>query len=593
MKGESREIRLRGAPICAGIAIGDPFVYTCPEEVIPELLIPLEEIEREVLRYRQAIEKSRSEINYLRGKLENEGAIEAAAILDAHLEILRDPMLTEAIERKIRSTQKNSEYVFQTCLNDYAVRFQEVTDPYFRERLNDLNDIARRILGKLRSTVRFSLLEAPHQSIVFARELVPSDTAEADAGRIGALVTQMGGDTSHTAIVAKAKGIPYVARVDFRGVGNFTGAPVIVDGRIGEVILNPSERTLSKYRVLQQEHEQHLRRFAEQGHLRPETVDGYQVHLTANIEMYQEVELIQRYGGSGIGLLRSEYLCLSGGVMPSEEEQYRIYRRIVESMRGKPVVIRTFDVGGDKFRELPIVGEEENPFLGCRAIRLMLKEHEAFKTQLKAILRASFHGDVRLLFPMVSGLPELLEAKSYLAEAEAELVERKEKFRKNIPIGIMIEVPSAAITCDILARECDFMSIGTNDLVQYCLAVDRDNKAMSYLYTPAHPAVLRLIKMIVSEGNRNGIPVSLCGEVAADPRFTALLLGLGVHELSVIARYLPIVKSAIRNTNIVQATHLAERVLGMSTAMDVLDALIAHHQETVQGQMIPNSGLLP
>jgi phosphoenolpyruvate-protein phosphotransferase (PTS system enzyme I) len=578
-----QEVRLKGAPICSGIAIGTPFLYTCPQNVIPEFTLPEGEVDSEIARYHKALATSLEDVRSLRTRLEKEGAVEGAAILEAHLHMMQDPVLTSEIEERIRTEQKNAEYAFQRAIDDYVTRFKQINDPYFRERLNDLHDIGRRVLGQLRAVVRASLQEAPDQAVVFAHELTPSDTAEAEADRISAFVTQVGGDTAHAAIMAKAKGIPYVARVDFRGVADFSSGQVIVDGRNGEVILHPTEATLSKYRELQREHARHYERFNAAGHLPCETIDGYQVILSANVEMFHEVELVKRYGGSGIGLFRSEYVCHSKKNFPSEEEQFLIYRRIAEAVDGRPVVIRTFDVGGDKFRELPAVGEEENPFLGCRAIRLMLKEHEAFKVQLRSILRASAYGDVRILFPMVSGLPELIEAKGYLAVAKEELRAEGVPFNEEILVGIMIEVPSAAISCDVLAPECDFMSVGTNDLVQYSLAVDRDNQAMSYLYTPAHPSVLRLIRMIVTEASRNEIPVTVCGEMAADPRFTPLLLGLGVNELSVSARYLPIVKNAIRGTSIVRATRLAEQVLTMPTSMDVLDALIEHYQTYIAG----------
>jgi phosphoenolpyruvate-protein phosphotransferase (PTS system enzyme I) len=580
---KTKEIRLRGATICPGIAIGTPFVYTCPQDVVPHFTIPEEDVDNEIARYHAALERSEADIKKLRAKLEAEGAVEGAAIIEAHLHMMRDPILTEEVEQEIRATRQNVEHVFQRAIDNYADKFRALDDPYFRERLNDLNDIGRRLMAQLQLIVRAPLADAPEQAIVFAHELTPSDTAEADTNRINAFVTRVGGDTSHAAIMAKAKGIPYVARVDFRGVTDFTQGTVVVDGRNGEVILNPSAATLSKYRELQKAHALHFRRFEALGSLASETIDGYQVCLSANIEMFNELELLKTYGGSGIGLFRSEYILTARRNFPSEEEQFLIYKRIAESLEGKPVTIRTFDVGGDKFRELPVVQAEENPFLGCRAIRLMLKEHEAFKVQLRAILRATAHGNVRILFPMVSGLPELMEAKGYVRQAMEELRKEGISFNEEVPIGCMIEVPSAAITCDVLARECDFMSIGTNDLVQYSLAVDRDNQQMSYLYTPAHPSVLRLIKMIVSEGNRNGIPITLCGEMAADPRFTPLLLGLGVHELSVSARYLPIVKNAIRATSIVRATQLAERVLAMPTSMEVLDTLIQHYQTHIAG----------
>jgi len=413
-----------------------------------------------------------------------------------------------------------------------------------------------------------SLGNIPPNSIIFARELTASDTAEADSA-VQAFVTETGSSTSHAAIVAKAKGIPYVTNIDFDRLGHgFHEQTVIVDGRTGEIIVNPSDETLQKFESLRKQLDGHLSRLGEIGQLKSETYDGYHVRLSANIEVANELEMLHRHGGEGVGLFRSEYLFLANECFPTEEEQFLIYKDIVEKMRGLPIVIRTFDVGGDK-----CLGDdhpfEGNPFLGCRAIRFLLKEKEIFRTQLRAILRASAYGDVRLMFPMVSALPELIEAKKIVKEVRAELEIKKVPMSNHIKIGCMIEVPSAAIISDLLAKECDFLSIGTNDLVQYALAVDRGNLAMSNLYTPTHPSVMRLIRLIVSEANNQGIPVTVCGEVAADPRFTPLLLGLGVHELSVALRYLPIVKNAIRNTSIVEASRIAERAMQLTTAEEI------------------------
>lgn len=578
---EGQEIRLRGLAICSGIAIGYPFFYDHQECEIPRFILAEDQIETEIERYRKALEESEWEVKKLQEQLEFEGAVEGASILAAHLQIMKDPFMTTHIEDQVKESKTNIEYLFFHAIGEYEKKFNALADPFFRERVKDLKDISRRILGRLNEVHKVSLADVPHQSIVFAHELVPSDTAEAESSRIGAFVTEVGGHTSHTAIMAKARGIPYVASVDFRAVPTIQDYAVIVDGRTGEVIINPTATTLSKYEELQKQLALHLKRFERSGQYAAETIDGLRIGLSANIEMFHEIEMVHRYGGSGIGLFRSEYICLSHKNFPPEEEQFTIYRRLVDNMKGLPVVIRTFDVGGDKMKELSRLALEVNPCLGCRALRFMLKEQDIFKTQLKAILRASAYGDVRILFPMVTGLPELLEAKQYLAEAKAELTQQGHPFKDTIKVGCMIEVPSAALACEALARESDFLSIGTNDLVQYTLAVDRGNQALSYLYTPSHPSVLRLIKMVVVEATRQGIPVSLCGEVAADPRYTSLLLGLGIQELSVAARYLPVVKNAIRMNSIVQSTRLAERVLSMPTAMEVLDALIEEYQKNM------------
>lgn len=580
----NHELRFRGMPISSGIAIGRLYLYSRPEAKVREFHLAPEQIDCEVDYYRRAIRESQREVRQLFEQLQREGAIEGAAILDGHLQLMEESALTTQIETKIRDVKKNSAFLFQEAVAAYEERFKKLEDPYFRERVKDLQDVARRILGRLRQVHRSSLADLPPQSVVFASELVPSETAEAESGRISAFVTLSGGDTSHSAIMARARGIPFVGNVPYSDLSNCTGCLVIVDGRTGDVIVNPRPNTMSKYEGLSRQLEHHVKRFEKLGKLAAETVDGYRIQLSANVEMFHEVEVIKRYGGEGVGLFRSEYLCMARSTFPGEEEQYDIYRRITEALEGQPVVIRTFDIGGDKFSELSRNYGEGNPFLGCRAIRFMLKEYRAFKTQLRAILRASAHGDIRILFPMVSGLPELREAKAYVAEVVEELQAEGIPYKKDIRIGCMIEVPSAAITCDLLARECDFLSIGTNDLVQYSLAVDRSNQAMNYLYTPAHPAVIRLISLIVNEANRNHIPVTMCGEVAADPRFVPLLMGLGVHGLSVNSRYLPIIKNTIRSTTIVAASHLAERVLQLNTPLEVLEELISEHRRILPGE---------
>jgi phosphotransferase system enzyme I (PtsI) len=437
--------------------------------------------------------------------------------------------------------------------------------------------------------MRVTLADIPRNSIVFAQELAPTDTAEAKSGCVSAFVTEVGGETSHAAIMAKAKGIPYVASVDFQAFDAHKSRSVIVDGRTGDIILSPSSETLSKYRELKKQLNFHIKGLEKESGLQAETIDGYKVRLSANVEMLNDLECLKDFGSEGVGLFRSEYIFLTCNDFPSEEEQFIAYRSIVESIKGFSVVIRTFDIGGDKFRDFEELRNEVNPFLGCRAIRFMLKEPEVFKCQLRAILRASAFGDVKILFPMISGLPELLEAKGLIEESKSELRSKGIPFSESVEIGCMIEIPSAAITCDLLAHECDFLSIGTNDLVQYSLAVDRGNQLMSYLYTPMHPCVIRLIKMVVSEGCRNGIPVSVCGEIAADPRFTSLLLGLGVRELSVAARFIPIVKNAIRNSSIVDSSHLAERVMTLPTDKEIQDLLTMEYQQSFPDDFLYNN----
>ncbi len=569
MRGlENEEFLFVGTPICRGIAIGRPFFFTLAENKALEVSIDPTNIEDEIVRYQCAVTKTREEIKSLHKYLKNERAFDAVAILDAHLQMMEDPLLTTSVETAIRSTGKNADYVFQEVIKEYQNKFNSIADPFFRERFKDIQEIAQRVTCHLRQNVRECLADTPHDSIVFATDLTTFDTAQANTRYVGAFVTRNGGATSHAAIVAKAKGIPYVSCIDLEHVMRLKSSIVIVDGRTGTIIFNPSPATLGKYQQLKSQLSTHFQKLKEVGQLEAETYDGYRIRLSANIETLVDLETLHQFGGNGVGLLRTESLFSPGDSFPSEKEQFNLYHQFVKKMQGLPIVIRTFDFGGDKkFQLQPL--EETNPFLGCRAIRLMLKEKDIFKNQLRAILRASAHGDISIMFPMISTLSELLEAKAILKETQQELIAAGEKVADYIPVGCMIEVPSAAIIADLLAKECDFFSIGTNDLVQYALAVDRSNNALSDLYRPAHPSIIRLIKLVVSEANHQGIPVSICGEVAADPRFTPLLLGLGVHELSVAPRYLTAIKNAIRNTSVIEASKLVEKVLTLASSTEI------------------------
>lgn len=580
MKVKGQEMTIKGTSISRGIAIGTPFFFSIAEEVIIEKIIPDEELHAEIERYRTALAQSKKDLQKLRARIEKEKALEASAILDAQLQIIDDPLLTKNVIEEIRYQKKNADFLFHLLVSHHEKKFQEMDDPFFRERGRDLHDVSRRVIGHLLHEKRASLRKIGRNSIVIAHDLDPSDVAEASLGVVDAIITEVGGVTSHAAIVAKAKGIPCIANVDIASLKQAQNSKIIVDSRTGEIILFPSQETLNHYSALQNQLHAHFKQLERVSNLEAETFDGFKMRLSANLDMINELESIHQYGGGGIGLFRSEYIFLSANSIPTEEEQYAIYRRLVEKMQGLPIVIRTFDVGGDKLTLQEQLSPEVNPYLGFRAIRFLLKEREIFKCQVRAILRASAFGDVSIMFPMVSGLPELLEAKAIVREAHQELMQEK-KATGRLRIGCMIEVPSAAILSDLLGKECDFLSIGTNDLVQYSLAADRRNHAMSMLYTPTHPSVIRLIKLIVSQANQCRIPVTVCGEVAADPRFTPLLMGLGVHELSVSSRCLPQVKNAIRNTSIVAATQLAEKILGLSTPQEIQEVLAAEYQKNV------------
>lgn len=588
MEHATQEIYLKGIPICRGVAIGTPFFLTSTEDVIPEFTVTAEDVEEEVNRYRRAVFRSIGDIKTLQKQLEEELLLESSAILDSQLQMLQDPSIKSFVENEIRHTLKNAESVFQDLISQYQKKFNDLEDPFFKERFKDIQDISRRVMGYLRATVRFSLTKLPPNTILFSRELTASDTAEANIACVAAFVTALGGSTSHAAIVAKAKGASYVSSINLDGIDTSKHSVVIVDGRTGDVILSPFPHTVEKYKKIRIQLHSHTKKLESACNLKAETYDGYDVRLSANIAMASELANLHQHGVHGVGLFRSEYIFLAKDKFPTEAEQFEIYKELVEKMRDLPIVIRTFDVGGDK--SMPPsqhVDFETNPFLGCRAIRFLLKERDIFKAQICAILRASVYGDVSIMFPMVSTLTELIEAKNLVKEAQEDLEKRGEQ-RGNVRIGCMIEVPSAAIIADLLAKECDFLSIGTNDLVQYALAVDRSNHAMSSLYTPAHPSVIRLIKLIINEANYHGIPVTICGEVAADPRFTPLLLGLGVHELSIATRYIPAVKHAVRCTSTVSCSRLAEAVLNLSTAREVQELLTEEYKKNIPDDFFYN-----
>ncbi|MCP5469450.1 MAG: phosphoenolpyruvate--protein phosphotransferase [Chlamydiales bacterium] len=566
-----KEICLCGYPICPGIAIGKSFNFVRDEEKIPEFTVAEKDIDGEVARYYTALKRSRRDLLILQRRLKKEGGTQSVDILNAHLEITRDPLMTEQVESEIRKKKKNPEYVFKSVIGEYEKKFSKITDQFFQERVQDFQDISRRVIRHLSQKKKVSLADLEESVIIFAHELLPSDTAEAKSDCIEAFVTRSGSETSHVAIMARAKGIPFVSKVNFPDT--IDASVVIVDGTTGSVILNPSQSTLEYYKKEQKMLTVKAKGLQQSGSLGAETIDGHRVRLLANVEMFNELDSLQKYGGEGVGLFRSEYLFLARDAFPTEEEQFLVYRSIVEKVNGYPCVIRTFDIGGDKLGNFYPTRCEKNPFLGCRAIRLMLQERTAFKTQMRAILRASAFGDVAILFPMISGLMELREAKVILEEAKEELKKKGIPFEQNMPIGCMIEVPSAAIAADILAKECDFLSIGTNDLVQYSLAVDRGNPTMSYLYTPAHPSVIRLLSFVVKAASEARKPIAVCGEIAADPRFTALLLGLGVKEFSIASPSLPLIKNIIRRTSIVEATALAESILTLETYLEIEEAL--------------------
>ncbi len=579
------EIILRGIPISKGIGIGLPIFFASLEDEVPEVAIPNKEIDGEIDRYRRALELSRKDVEALQKLSIASGPPEIVSILGTHLEMMRDPLLTNVIEERIRDMQRNTESIFFSLIEEYKIRFSTLKDHYFQERVRDIIDVSKRILGHLRPLPQLKMGEVPHNSIILTHELVPSETVEANASLVSAFVTSVGGITSHAAIIARAKGIPYVANVDIKQLKKVELHALIVDGSQGLVILNPSRQTLKKYQEMQKNHLMQLKLLKSHAHLKGETIDGYDVRIFANLENPKEIDQQILSNASGIGLFRSEYLIFSRKAFPSEEEQFAIYKRMVKTLKGRPLVIRVFDIGGDKKIELPPahpdskyfsqIGPEPNPALGCRAIRFLLRFPEILEAQLRAILRASHFGEIHILIPMVSDVSEVREVRQTVARIQEDLKKKGVKIAKQIPLGCMIEVPSSAIMSDALAEEVDFVSIGTNDLVQFMLAADRSNSHTAELYFSIHPSILRMIRMVVASANRARKPVILCGECAADPTMIPLLIGLGIREFSVAARHIPLVKHTIRKWRILEACRLAEGALEFPSAGELKKYLAA------------------
>lgn len=559
------EVMLQGTPLCHGIAIGPPFCLERDDVEVAERLLPASGAQQEIERYRGALLRSRQDIQALQKRLERDASPEGVLILEIQLEMLRDPLLTLEIEKEIREGHKNVEFIFKNAVLRCQERFQSLKDTFFVERFQDLQDIAHRILRYLQERKEVSVNDVPKGSIVCAKELIATDAASASYGRVAAFITETGGSATHAAILAKGKGIPYVTNVSLKEIRERKPSLIIVDGFTGKVILSPSTQTLSHYEAMRKKGVE-ISSPQPVVHGPAQTKDGYSVCLHANVDLHDDLPLVHACGAQGVGLFRSEYILLSRSHFPSEDEQVEIYSALIKGMQGLPLVIRTFDLGGDKAFCTPPAWHSQLSGQKGRMTRLFLREKALLKTQIRAILRASSQDDghVSLLFPMIATLCEWRDARVCMREAREEL-----GLSHPLRMGCMIEVPSAALMADHLARECDFLSIGTNDLIHHALAIDRANHALNALYEPADPGVMRLMRWVTRAACKARIPVSVCGDMASDPTFTPLLLGLGVKELSVPPRSLPLIGETIRKTCITDAVNLAEQVLKASTAHEV------------------------
>ena len=561
---------LKGIGVSPGIAIGKVFVlhsgesFNHPKREITQDLIP-----NEIARFEDALARTRTEILGIRRKLTDQIGRESSDIFTAHLLILEDRTLIEDVIEVIKNEKVVAEFAFAAVIQRYFQAFSQINDEYLKERISDIRDVGRRLLGNLCGEEKRRLEEFKDKVVIVSHDLSPSDTATLDKSKVLGFVTEIGGPTSHTAILGRSIEIPAIVGAEQITNEVDNGTMAIVDGTHGIVIVDPDQATIDRFSSAETRFIEMTGELDKLRELPAETLDGKRVTLAANIEFHHEVASVISRGAEGVGLYRTEYLYMNRSSLPTEEEQYQAYARVAEATGPNPVIIRTLDLGGDKFASTLDIPHEMNPYLGWRAIRFCLTQKDIFKTQLRAVLRASVHGNIRIMYPMISNVYEIRASREILNEAMAELDKEGVPYNKQIEIGAMIEIPSAALASDILAKEVSFFSIGTNDLIQYVLAIDRMNEKVAYLYEPMHPAILRLIDMTIRNGHAQKIRVGSCGEMSADPKIAILLLGLGIDEISVSPVVLPKIKKAIRSIRYSDAQEIARKALGFQTGKEI------------------------
>ncbi|WP_432665951.1 phosphoenolpyruvate--protein phosphotransferase [Wukongibacter baidiensis] len=558
---------MNGTGASPGIALGKVLIIQNEELVVEKKQV--ESVANEKNRFSKAIEKSKIELSKIRDKAMKEFGSEKAAIFDAHLLVLEDPELISNTINKIEAEGLNAEYSFKEIINQFVTIFESMDNDYMRERAADIRDVSDRVLRNLLGINVIDLSVLDEEVILVSNDLTPSETATMDKEKVLGFLTNIGGRTSHTAIMARSLEIPAIV-----GLKNITeilknGDFVVFNGEMGEVLINPEEKDINYYRDLKEKYEEEKKELESLKGQASITMDGREVELAGNIGTPKDVKGLLRNDAEGVGLYRTEFIYMDRDSLPTEEEQFNAYKEVLESINPKPAVIRTLDIGGDKELSYLKFDEEMNPFLGYRAIRLCLDRQDIFKTQLRALLRASIYGNLKIMFPMISSLEELLEAKKVLEGVKKDLTKEEIDFSSDIEVGMMIEVPSAAIASDILAKHVDFFSIGTNDLIQYTTAVDRMNEKIHHLYNPFNPAVLRLIKMVIDNGHKEGIWVGMCGEMAGDKRMIPILLGLGLDEFSMSPISILPARKLIKSLKYEEVKPFANKVMSLDSAKEI------------------------
>ena len=568
MSGDSNEIRFQGVGVSPGLAHG--VIHVIRDDLDDVARYPIEppQIPNEIARFEAALVQTRVQILEMQQKIAEAIGAKDAAIFDAHLLVVEDRTLIDEVLRRLETERCNVEWVFQEVASNYAETLSKIDDPYLRERAVDMQDVTRRIVRNLQGKAPKPLLTTGEPHILVAHNLTPSDTASMDRQFVQGIATDLGSITSHTAIIARSLNIPAVVGLHDATEKLESGQRVLLDGYTGLLIVDPTSETLARYHEVELRKDRVTEELRQLRETTSTTRDGRHIVLSANIELPSDVESVAANGAEGIGLYRTEFLFVNRDTLPSEEEQYETYRKVAERVHPNPLIIRTFDLGGDKLAVGTVdIGDELNPFLGWRAIRFCLENIDIFKTQLRAVVRASAVGNVKIMFPMISGLEELRHAKEVLKECQKEIGAKKSG---EMDVGAMIEIPSAAIQADAFAREVDFFSIGTNDLIQYTIAVDRVNERIAHLYEPTHPAVLRLLKMIADAAHAHDIWVGVCGEMARDVALIPLLIGFGMDELSVGSTSVPRVKMAVQSLAVPECQQLVQEVLQLQTSSEIL-----------------------
>ncbi|MCA1320543.1 phosphoenolpyruvate--protein phosphotransferase [Bacillus tianshenii] len=560
---------IQGIPASSGIAIAKAYRLENPELTVEKKTI--DNAQAEVERFEKAVETSKNELEKIKEHAHRELGADKAEIFSAHLLVLSDPELLNPIKDRIKSDSVNAEVALDETAGMFINMFEQMDNEYMKERAADIRDVTKRVLAHLLGVGVSNPSLISEEVIIIAEDLTPSDTAQLNRQYVKAFTTDIGGRTSHSAIMARSMEIPAVV-----GTKNVTetiqnGTMVIVDGLDGVVIVDPTDDEIATYTEKQKKHEEQKKEWAKLVNEKSLSSDGQEVELAANIGTPKDVKGVLANGGEGVGLYRTEFLYMGRTELPTEEEQFKAYKEVLESMKGKPVVVRTLDIGGDK--ELPYLNlpKEMNPFLGFRAIRLCLEEQDIFRTQLRALLRASTYGNLKIMFPMIATLAEFREAKAILEEEKAALVKNGTEVNEKIELGIMVEIPSTAVLADIFAKEVDFFSIGTNDLIQYTMAADRMNEQVSYLYQPYNPAILRLIDNVIQAAHKNGKWAGMCGEMAGDPIAIPILLGLGLDEFSMSATSILPARTQLRGISKEEAASYREEILSMGTAEEVVE----------------------